>query len=159
MRSARPCSITRRCAAWRDAVARREGGTAIAGLRAFLALFDDGHGAPADAILAGALRFEAHRLGAVARERAADAAPLGVLFFAPVTWQRDAAGAWQRVALTFATRRWRAQRRRAVRTSAGRRHARTRADAGRIGSRSRGAARRLPAGRLCPGRRRRAERR
>jgi len=91
-------------AAWRDAAARREGGTAIDGLRAFLALFDAGHGSPADAMLAGALRFEAHRLGAVEREPAADAAPLGVFFFAPVTWQRDAAGAWQRVSLTFADR-------------------------------------------------------
>ena len=55
-------------------------------------------------MLAGALRFEAHRLGVVEREPAADAAPLGVFFFAPVTWQRDAAGAWQQVSLTFADR-------------------------------------------------------
>jgi hypothetical protein len=84
---------------WRQAAARRPGGTAIAGLRAFLALFDDGHGSPADAILAGALRFEAHRLGSAAGP--ADASSLGVLFFASVTLQRDAAGAWQRVVLTF----------------------------------------------------------
>ena len=88
-----------RLAAWQHAAARRPGGTAIAGLRAFLALFDDGHGSPADALLAGALRFEAHRLGSKAS--AADASSLGVLFFAPVTLQRDAAGVWQRVALTF----------------------------------------------------------
>ncbi|HEY5323549.1 MAG TPA: hypothetical protein VIK58_12035, partial [Caldimonas sp.] len=84
---------------WRQAAARRPGGTAIVGLRAFLVLFDDGHGSPADAILTGALGFEAHRLGSAAGP--ADASSLGVLFFAPITLQRDPAGVWQRVALTF----------------------------------------------------------
>ena len=91
-----------RVAGWRAAAAPRPGGTASAALRAFLALLDDGQGTPADALLAGALRFEAHRLDAVDRPQAPPGAGLGVLFFAPVTWQRDAAGAWTRVALTFA---------------------------------------------------------
>ena len=89
-------------AAWREAAARRRGGTPVAGLRSFLALFHDGRGTPADAVLAGELRFEAHRLGAAVRGPLAERAALGVFFFAPVSLQRDAAGVWQRVALSFA---------------------------------------------------------
>ena len=106
-------------AAWRRAATRRDGAHPIAALRAFLALFDGGEGAPADAILAGALRFDAHRLASSAAQapsgrgaspdpgprdapRSADGTPLGVLFFAPVTWQRDAGGAWHEATLRFA---------------------------------------------------------
>jgi len=89
-------------ARWRRDAARRAGAGAIASLRAFLALFEGGHGASADAILSGAFRFEAHRLAAHAGPPASDAVPLGVLFFAPVTWQRDAAGTWHRATLRFA---------------------------------------------------------
>jgi anthranilate/para-aminobenzoate synthase component I len=89
-------------AAWREAAARRRGGTPLSALRAFLALFDDGGNAPADAVLAGALRFEAHRLGAAVTLPPGEEAALGVFFFAPVSLQRDAAGVWQRVAVSFA---------------------------------------------------------
>lgn len=87
---------------WREASARGRDGTPVAALRGFLALLGEDGSAPAAALLAGALRFEAHRLsGAPARPRAGDAA-LGNFFFAPTTLQRDAEGAWHHVALRFA---------------------------------------------------------
>lgn len=72
---------------------RGPGRSAIAVLRAFLAAC----GGHADALLLGALRFEAHRLAQP--DAAAHAAPLGVFYFATRYWHRDAQGAWWRVAL------------------------------------------------------------
>ncbi|MCE9658607.1 MAG: chorismate-binding protein [Burkholderiales bacterium] len=88
-------------AAWRRASKRGGGAGAIASLRAFLSHFGNGDDAGDDAILAGALRFEAHRLAAPVAA-SDDMAPLGVLFFSPRTLQRDAAGAWQHASLLFA---------------------------------------------------------
>ncbi len=87
-------------AAWRRASKRGSGAGAIAALRAFLFVFEKGGDAADDAILAGAFRFEAHRLAAPV-PASDDTAPLGVLFFSPRTLQRDATGAWQHVSLVF----------------------------------------------------------
>ena len=68
-------------AAWRRTSERGRGAGAIAALRAFLAVFAEGGGDAADdAILAGALGFEAHRLAAAVAAREGGA-PLGVVFF------------------------------------------------------------------------------
>ena len=114
--------------AFRGSLVRRGGDAAVDGLRLFLAAFvreaevqrprgapgredearsDDGPAAvdadaAAQALLIGAFRFEAHVL-AVPRgaEMRADRVPLGVLFFAPALWRRDATGRWERVVLRF----------------------------------------------------------
>ena len=91
-------------AAFNAELGRGAGRSAVRAARAFLAAF----GGAAEALLAGALRFEAHRLGGSGRvsapaapAEAATPAALGVLFFAPTTWRRDASGDWQRVELRF----------------------------------------------------------
>ena len=94
-------------AAWCRTSGRGRGTGAIAALRAFLAVLGNGgDDAADDVLLAGALRFEAHRLAttdttdttATASE---DEEPLGMLFFSPRTLQRDEAGAWQHASLVF----------------------------------------------------------
>jgi anthranilate/para-aminobenzoate synthase component I len=72
---------------------RGPGRSAMGVLRAFLAACGN---AP-EALLLGALRFEAHRLARP--EPGAGEAPLGVFYFATRYWHRDAHGAWQHVAL------------------------------------------------------------
>lgn len=72
---------------------RGPGRSAMGVLRAFLAACGN---AP-EALLLGALRFEAHRLAWP--EPGAGEAPLGVFYFATRYWHRDAHGAWQHVAL------------------------------------------------------------
>ena len=58
--------------------------------------------AAADALLVGAFRFEAHRLAGPSHAvLSTDRPPLGVLFFAPASLRRDAAGVWQHVQLRF----------------------------------------------------------
>ena len=89
------------------ALARRGAGHhAFDAARAFLAAFDRA----ADALLVGALRFEAHRLGVRAaatadaigvRDAGAASAPIGVLFFGADLLRRDADGLWHRVTLRF----------------------------------------------------------
>jgi anthranilate/para-aminobenzoate synthase component I len=71
-------------------------GAAIDALRAFHACL--GHSP--DAVLLGALGFEAHRLAADARVRA-PGARLGMLYFGDHYLQRDAAGQWTQVTLTL----------------------------------------------------------
>lgn len=91
-------------AAWRAACGRGGAVGAMAALRGFLGAFRQSAEAGDAAILAGALRFEAHRLGRNAASRhggAGSGASLGVFFFSDCTWQRDAAGVWWRVALVF----------------------------------------------------------
>ena len=104
MRSARPCSPAA-VAAWRARAARREQHR-LAGLRRLLALFDDGQGTPADAVLAGALRFEAHRSAPLEPEAAARSPPLGVLFLPRPSLRRDASGAWSAWRCASQTRRY-----------------------------------------------------
>ncbi|MBI3375031.1 MAG: chorismate-binding protein [Betaproteobacteria bacterium] len=74
------------------------GRSALAAVRAFLSAFDAGD----DALLVGALRFEAYCLASPAlRATVSEATPLGVLFFAPTLLRRDADGDWHRVQLRF----------------------------------------------------------
>jgi anthranilate/para-aminobenzoate synthase component I len=95
-------------APWRGSCGRAAGRDTLAALRGFLDVFRHGADTDDDAILAGALRFEAHRLGPHAAARGAAAGiekaggvPLGVFFFSARTLQRDGAGAWSRVTLVF----------------------------------------------------------
>ncbi|MEO8526658.1 MAG: chorismate-binding protein [Caldimonas sp.] len=85
-------------ASFRSACVRGRGEVATTALRAFLAAFDPEDVTADDALLAGALRFDAHRL---ARPAATGAASLGVFFFSPRTYQRDDAGDWWCVTLAF----------------------------------------------------------
>ena len=85
-------------AAFRGACVRGRGEVATTALRAFLAAFDQNGAAADDALLAGALGFDAHRLATPA---ATGVASLGVFFFSPRTYQRDDAGDWWCVTLTF----------------------------------------------------------
>ena len=113
---------------FRGALVRRGEAAAVDSLRLFLAAFaSDGDlqrgriapgrqaeshsddepaavdaGAAAHALLIGAFRFEAHVLAEPRRAAVqADRVPLGVLFFAPAVWRRDASGRWERVVLRF----------------------------------------------------------
>ncbi|HEX7437543.1 MAG TPA: chorismate-binding protein [Caldimonas sp.] len=86
-------------AAFASACGRGAGRAALAALRAFLCAFE----AIDDALLVGAFRFEAHRLAAPAPHGdAAEATPLGFLFFAPTLLRRDGGGDWHCVSLRFA---------------------------------------------------------
>lgn len=76
---------------------RGAGRSAVAVARAFMAAFG---GAP-EALLLGALGFEAHRLANPSSVATAAPVALGVLFFGDRYWQRDADGAWTYVALSF----------------------------------------------------------
>lgn len=99
-------------AAWRRGSGRGSGRGdvgAIAALRGFLDAFARGGDAGDAMVLAGALRFEAHRLGRHVASGEASAsvdnadgnAALGVFFFSAFTLQRDDTGAWWRVVLVF----------------------------------------------------------
>jgi anthranilate/para-aminobenzoate synthase component I len=86
-------------AAFVSACGRGTGRAPLAALRAFLWAFE----ALDDVLLVGAFRFEAHRLAApAAHAAAADATPLGVLFFASTLLRRDGGGGWHCVSLRFA---------------------------------------------------------
>ena len=98
-------------AAFVAAAGRRAGGSPLPALRAFLSAFDG----VADALLVGALQFDAHRLGstgaaadvaeASAAARVPDAgaaASIGVFYFSPTPLRRDGDGRWQRLWLRLA---------------------------------------------------------
>ena len=76
----------------------RTGHAPVNALRTFLAAFDG----CADALLVGALRFDAHRLaghGPQAPNGKAEPDSLGVFFFATTLLRRDATGAWQHISI------------------------------------------------------------
>jgi hypothetical protein len=79
-------------AAWRKAAVRRSGGTPIAGLRGFLALFDDGQGHARRCRPGRRAALRRHRLGAGRARAACRGSCARLFFFAPVSLQRDAAG-------------------------------------------------------------------
>jgi anthranilate/para-aminobenzoate synthase component I len=79
-------------AAWAAGAQRRERGSAIAQVRAFMRCIEPSR----DAVVAGALPFAAHRLNAGGGDEL-----LGILFFPERLFRRDAAGVWERVTLSL----------------------------------------------------------